>query len=276
MKCLKADLHMHTSYSDGKFSPQQLIDLSKKCDLDIISITDHDNVNAVSQAISYGNEKGIQVIPGVEISADINEQEVHILGYFIDHKNKNFLEFLASLREKRLLRNERIVEKLNDLGSKIKFNSIIGKVGIDTSVGRPHIAMELNEEGFVNSYYEAFMKYIGDGKPAYVKKPNPPANEVIKLISELGGLSFIAHPGRIIRDVFLTDLISHGIDGIETVHPSHSRDDINFFTSVAAENFLLTSGGSDFHGGVKNDQKNFGNYYVSNNEIVNMKRRLFI
>jgi len=275
MKYLKADLHMHTSYSDGKFSPQQLIDLSKKCGLDIISITDHDNVNAVSQAISYGNEKGIQVIPGVEISADVNEQEVHILGYFINHKNKKFLEFLSSLREKRLQRNERIVEKLNDLGSKIKFNSIIGKVGIDTSVGRPHIAMELSEEGFVNSYYEAFMKYIGDGKPAYVKKPNPPAKEVIKLISELGGLSFIAHPGKIIRDVFLTELIAYGLDGIETVHPSHSKDDINYFTSAAAENFLLTSGGSDFHGGVKNDQKNFGNYYVSNNEIVNMKRRLF-
>jgi len=276
MKYLRADLHTHTCFSDGKFSPQQLIDLSKKCGLDIISITDHDNVNAVSEAISYGKQIGIQVIPGVEISADINEQEVHILGYFIDYKNIKFLEFLSSLREKRLQRNVRIVEKLNDLGSKIKYNSIIEKVGIDTSIGRPHIAMELNEEGFVNSYNEAFMKYIGDGKPAYVKKLNPPAKEVIKLISELGGLSFIAHPGKIIRDVFLTELIAHGIDGIETVHPSHSKDDINYFTGIAAENFLLTSGGSDFHGGVKNDQKNFGNYYVSNNEIVNMKRRLFI
>ncbi|MEO6694844.1 MAG: PHP domain-containing protein [Ignavibacteria bacterium] len=276
MKDLKADLHTHTNYSDGKFSPQQLIDMTIKCGIDIISITDHDNVNAVSQAIEYGNEKGIQVIPGVEISADVQNQEVHILGYFIDHINKDFLEFLATLREKRLRRNEKIVEKLNDLGSKIKFNSIIGKVGPDTSVGRPHIAMELNEEGFVNSYYEAFIKYIGDGKPAYVKKPNPSAKEVIKMISDLGGLSFIAHPGKTIRDVFLNELISEGIDGIETVHPSHSRDDIKYFTLAAAENFLLTSGGSDFHGGVKNDQKNFGNFYVTNNEIVNMKRRLFI
>lgn len=275
MKYLKADLHMHTNYSDGKLSPNQLIDLSKKCGLDIISITDHDNVNAVSQAISYGDSIGVQVIPGVEISADINEQEIHILGYFIDHTDKKFLEFLSSMREKRLQRNERIVEKLNDLGSKIKFNSIIGKVGIDTSVGRPHIAMELSEEGFVNSYYEAFIKYIGDGKPAYVKKPNPPAEEVIKLISELGGLSFVAHPGKLVRDALLADLISNGIDGIEIVHPSHTKDDMKYFSSAAAENFLLTSGGSDFHGGVKNDQKNFGNFFVSNNEIINMKRRLF-
>lgn len=272
---VKADLHTHTKFSDGNLSPQQLIDLSVKSGISILSITDHDNVNALNEAVRYGKTKGVQIIPGVELSADIDGQEIHILGYFIDYKNEKLKDFLVSLRKNRILRNEKIVSKLNDLGSNIKFNSIIGKAGTETSIGRPHIAMELNEEGFVNSYFEAFMKYIGDGKPAYIKKPNPSVKEVLKIISETGGLSFIAHPGKFVRDELLLELIRQGLDGIETIHPSHSKDDIKYFTSIASENFLLTSGGSDFHGGIKNDQKNFGNYYVSLNEVINMKRRLF-
>ncbi|HMS64001.1 MAG TPA: PHP domain-containing protein [Ignavibacteria bacterium] len=272
---LKADLHTHTKYSDGNFSPHQLIDLAVKCGLSVISITDHDNVNGLTEARDYGKKKGIQVIPGVEISADLNGQEIHILGYFVDHENTKFREFLASLRQNRIVRNEKIVKKLNDLGSTIQFESIMGKVGSDTSIGRPHIAMELNDEGFVKNYYEAFIKYIGDGKPAFIKKPNPSSADVIKVINEVGGLSFIAHPGKTVRNEILIELINNGLDGIEVIHPSHSRDDIKYFSSVAAEHFLLTSGGSDFHGGIKNDQKNFGNFYVSMNEIINMKRRLF-
>jgi len=275
MPPIKADLHMHTNFSDGRLSPQQLIDLAKKYGISIISITDHDNVNALSEAVKYGKSKNVQVIPGVEISSDFKGMEIHILGYFVDFENKKFLDFLTESRQKRLIRNEKIVERLNELGSKIKFKSILGKVGSDTSIGRPHIAEELSEEGFVNSYYEAFIKYIGDGKPAYVKKPNPPAKEVTRLISEVGGLSFIAHPGKMLRDELLAELISEGIDGIETIHPSHSKEDVKYFEKVAAEHFLLTSGGSDFHGGVKNDGKNFGNYCISMTEIANMKHRLF-
>ncbi len=276
MTSVKADLHMHTNYSDGRLSPQQLIDAAKKSELSIISITDHDNVNGIPEAIRYGKTKGVQVIPGVEISTDMGEQEVHILGYFIDYRNKKLLDFLSSSRKMRIRRNEKIVEKLNTLGSKIKFNSILKKAGTETSIGRPHIAMELNEEGFVNSYYDAFIKYIGDGKPAYVKKPNPTVKEVTKLISEMGGLSFVAHPGKVLRDELLLKLIENGIDGIETIHPSHSKDDVEYFNTKAAEYFLLTSGGSDFHGGVKNDMRNFGKFFVSINEVVNMKRRLFL
>lgn len=275
MKPVKVDLHVHTNFSDGRLSPVQLIDLSKKTGLTVISITDHDNVNALEIAIQYGNQQGVQVIPGVEISADLNDQEVHILGYFIDYRNQKMLDFLSASRELRINRNEKIVKKLNALGSKIEFNNIRERAGAKTSIGRPHIAMELNEEGFVNSYFDAFIKYIGDGKPAFVKKPNPKSSEVIKIISEMGGLSFIAHPGKMIRDEILVSLINEGLDGIEIIHPSHSKEDIAYFTKMAADHFLLTSGGSDFHGGVKNDGKNFGKYYISMDEIINMKRRLF-
>lgn len=275
MITVKADLHMHSNYSDGTLTPVQLIDLSRKSGISIISITDHDNVNGISEAIKYGREKNVQVIPGVEISADLNDHEIHILAYFVDYKNKKFLDFLSSSRKLRLKRNQRIVEKLNNLGSGINMNSILSKAGETTSIGRPHIAIELNDEGFVKSYHDAFMKYIGDGKPAFVPKPNPPSCEVIKLISEMGGLSFVAHPGKIVRDEMLLKLINEGIDGIETIHPSHSKDDVDYFSAAAAENFLLTSGGSDFHGGIKNDGRNFGKFFVSLNEVINMKRRLF-
>ncbi|HMS32781.1 MAG TPA: PHP domain-containing protein [Ignavibacteria bacterium] len=275
MTSIKADLHMHTNYSDGRLTPKQLIELSKKNGITTISITDHDNVSGVEEAINFGNEVGVQVIPGVEISADIDEQEVHILGYFMDFRNKKFLDFLSASRELRIKRNEKIVEKLNTMGSSISFDAILIKAGENASIGRPHIAMELNEEGFVNSYYDAFTKYIGDGKPAFVRKPNPKSEKVINTISESGGLSFIAHPGKLVRDELLMRLIQEGLDGIEVIHPSHTKDDIEYFNKTAAEYFLLTSGGSDFHGGMKNDGKNFGKYFVSMNEVLNMKRRLF-
>lgn len=275
MISIKADLHLHTNCSDGNFSPEQVIDIVKKSGIGVLSITDHDNINGISKGIEYGKTRDIQVIPGVEISADLDEMEIHILGYFIDIQNKNLSDFLLHSQQQRLVRNEKMVQRLNSLGSNITFRDIQRRAGEGASVGRPHIAIELNNEGFVSSYYDAFIRYIGDGKPAYIKKPNPTAEEVIKIISDSGGLSFIAHPGKLIRDEKLLKLIDYGLDGIEVIHPSHGREDIEYFTSMAAEHFMLTSGGSDFHGGIKNDGKNLGKYHVSMNEVVNMKRRLF-
>lgn len=272
---IKADLHTHTSFSDGSLTPTQLIDLSYNSGIGILSITDHDNVYALNEAVYRGKERNVQIIPGVEFSADFNDREIHILGYFIDYNNKRLLEFLNTLRKKRFTRIKQIIEKLNELGCKIDVNFVIEKLNNSISIGRPHIAMKLVKEGFVNSYNEAFAKYLGDDKPAYVRKPNPDAGEIIKLISETGGLSFLAHPGKNLRDEFLLEIIKEGIDGIETIHPSHSEQDMEYFNNVASEYFLLTSGGSDFHGGMKNDQKNFGKYFITNNELINMKRRLF-
>lgn len=276
MSNYRADLHLHTNYSDGVLSPSKLIDLAKKNNLSVISITDHDNVNGIDEAIEYGNSAGIQVIPGVEISADIDDNEIHILGYFIDHKNPEFLEFLKNSRQMRIERNEKIVNKLNDLGSKISFDDILKKVGAQSSLGRPHIAMELHDEGFVKTYYEAFFKYIGDDKTAFVRKSNPDAKDVIKMISKCKGLSFIAHPGKYIRDEKLLKLIEQGLDGIEVVHPSHDKESMTYFNKIISEKFLLSSGGSDFHGGIKNDSSSIGKFYISGTEIQNMKRRLFI
>jgi predicted metal-dependent phosphoesterase TrpH len=269
------DLHMHTNYSDGKFSPAELIDRALKAGLTVISITDHDNVNALPEAIEYSRDKGIEVIPGVELSADLNGREIHILGYFIDYKNTALREYLSKIREERLKRIEQMVTRLNNLGSKVTMEDVVKGLSSNISIGRPHIAKALVEQKFVRSYAEAFIKYIGDNKPAFVKKPNPPAREVVELISSIGGLSFLAHPGKIIRDEQLYEVISYGIDGIETIHPSHTKHDEKYFAEVAAQNFLLVSGGSDFHGIFSVDYENFGKYVIPAGSLMNMRRRLF-
>lgn len=143
------------------------------------------------------------------------------------------------------------------------------------SIGRPHIAAALVDNKYSESYYEAFNKLIGNGKPAYVKKPNIEAKEAIKLISRCGGLSFVAHPGKNIREETLIELIESGIDGIEVLHPSHNASDITYFQNMTGQYFLLESGGSDFHGGKINDDSVLGSYWISEKKINAMKSRLF-
>lgn len=271
---IRADLHIHSVYSDGRLTPRELIDKAKKAGLMVISITDHDSVGAVEEAVSYGRKAGVTVIPGLELSAEIDSKEVHILGYFIDHKSDTLLNFLSECRENRIKRSKLIIGKLNEMGSRITFSNVSENTDPETAIGRPHIAQALSNEGFVSSYSEAFYKYIGDGKPAYVKKPSISARDALKVISESGGLSFIAHPGKNFSEENLKSLIDCGIDGIEIVHPSHTKEDREMLSRTASLNFLLTSGGSDYHGGLKNDHKNFGAYYISAEEVNVMKRRL--
>ncbi|HCV44057.1 MAG TPA: PHP domain-containing protein, partial [Bacteroidetes bacterium] len=160
----RADLHMHTAHSDGAFSTDELLRKANEAGLSIISITDHDNVAAVDEAIEAGKQYGIEVIPGVELSAGVGEQEVHILAYFFDHKNQDLLDHLMFFRMERVKRAERIVGKLNNLNVPLSLDAVLERAGMG-SVGRPHIATALYEEGLTGSYHEAFYKYIGNGKP---------------------------------------------------------------------------------------------------------------
>ena len=272
---MKADLHTHTFFSDGKYSPSELIQLAKKAEISCLAITDHDNVDALEEAVDCGKGLGVEVIHGVEISAEYKNREIHILGYFIDTKNKELTEYLEYFRGQRKFRAEKIVEKLNGLGIPLSFDTIAEKVNNNVSIGRPHVASALLEGKFVDTYYEAFAKYIGEGKPAFVKKPNVSPQEAAKLISNSGGLSFIAHPGKNIRDNFLIELLEQGVDGIEVVHPSHSPEDTTYFQNIAGQYFLLESGGSDFHGTKQNEDNMFGSYFISDQKVTAMKNRLF-
>lgn len=270
----RADLHLHSTYSDGVLSPYELIKKAKEANLRIISITDHDNVNAIDDAIGIGEEFGVEVIPGVELSVNLEDKEVHILGYFVDHKYPAFLEHLSMFRRERLRRAERIVEKLNNLNVPLKLEDVLERAGT-ASIGRPHIATALVEGGLAESYRQAFSKYIGYGCPAYEKKYQLSPTEALQLVATAKGLSFLAHPGKYMSDAALLELIKAGVDGVEVIHPSHGPERMAHFRGIVNEYFLLQSGGSDFHGGKKNDDQALGVFTIPVEWVENMRRRLF-
>ena len=268
----KIDLHMHTNYSDGQHTPEELIMKVKDAGIDLISITDHDTVDGIAESIEFGKLYGIEVIPGLEISSDIRDREVHILGYFFDPNNPELEEYLKFFRAERIKRAARIAEKLNALGLNIELNDILD-VAKNSAVGRPHIAKAMVKKGLVSNYFEAFSKYIGNGCPAYERKVHLSPRSAFKIISDAGGLSFIAHPGNL-PDVIMVELIEAGLDGIEVIHPSHLPHQIKHYRGIVDEYFLLESGGSDFHGGDRNDYSNLGKYTIGLSKVEAMRKQL--
>jgi predicted metal-dependent phosphoesterase TrpH len=268
----KVDLHMHTNHSDGFYPPAELVRKAKNTGIDVISITDHDNLSAIEEAAKLGDEIGVEVIPGVEISSDIGDREVHILGYFVETDNEELERYLAFFREERFKRAIRIVRKLNTLGLSIAIDDVTS-IAKNSAIGRPHIAQAMHEKKLVSSYYEAFNKYIGNGCPAYEKKVHISPQSAFKIINDAGGLSFIAHPGYM-PESLLKELIEEGVDGIEVLHPSHSPQQVKFYKGIVGEYFLLESGGSDFHGGKREDENNFGRYYTNYSIVEAMRTRL--
>ncbi len=272
MAAEKTDLHMHSFYSDGFHSPERLIDKAISKGIKILSITDHDSVNGINEAVDYAKKYGIEVISGLEISTDIRDTEVHILGYFVDPRNKDLEHYLNFFREERLKRAIRMIKKLNILGLDITIDDVM-VFAKDSAIGRPHVAQALLAKGQVKSFFEAFYKYIGNHAPAYERKVHLSPQSAFKIISDAGGLSFIAHPGNM-PEILIKELIDAGVDGIEVIHPSHSPEQVRFYRGIVNEYFLLESGGSDFHGGKREDDENLGKYYTSAKVVETMKTRL--
>ncbi len=257
----KTDLHMHTYFSDGYHSPEKLIEKANARGIKTLSITDHDNVIGIFEAIEFASKYDIEVIPGVEISTDIRDTEVHILGYFVDPKNADLEHYLNFFREERYKRALRIIKKLNILGLDISIEDVM-VFAKNSAMGRPHIAQALLAKGQVKSFFEAFYKFIGNHAPAYERKVHLSPQSAFKIISDAGGLSFIAHPGNM-PEILIKELIDAGVDGIEVIHPSHSPEQVRFYRGIVNEYFLLESGGSDYHGGKREDDENLGKYYTS-------------
>jgi predicted metal-dependent phosphoesterase TrpH len=268
----KTDLHMHTNFSDGFNSPENLIEKANNRGIKILSITDHDNTNGYGEAVEHASKLGIEVIPGVEISSDIRDTEVHILGYFIDPKNPDLEHYLNFFREERYKRAIRMIKKLNVLGLDINIEDVM-VFAKNSALGRPHIAQALLAKGQVKSFFEAFYKFIGNHAPAYERKVHLSPQSAFKIINDAGGLSFIAHPGNM-PEILIKELIDAGVDGIEVIHPSHSPEQVRFYRGIVNEYFLLESGGSDYHGGKREDDENLGKYYTTSQVVETMKTRL--
>ncbi|MEE9431146.1 MAG: PHP domain-containing protein [Melioribacteraceae bacterium] len=269
----KADLHTHTSFSDGGFTPTELIDLALQNNLSTISITDHDTVAGLNIALDYAKNKDIEVIPGIELSLDFDGIEVHILGYFIDDTNVKLLEYIEIFNNSRLDTAKKIIKRLNNLGMDITLPQV-KEFSKNAPICRPHIAKTLLNYGHINNINQAYTKYIGDYSPAIVKKEHFPPEEVINIIKTAGGKSFIAHPGRMKEDIVLK-LVKLGIDGIETIHPSHTATRTDYYKGIVNEYYMLESGGSDFHGGLRKDDNNFGKYFVEQSTVENIRKGLF-
>jgi len=287
----KVDLHVHTNKSDGTFSPEEAVDYACTLGLSAIAITDHDTVLGIQPAMVRGDKYGIEIIPGIEISAEWVENgvelEVHMLGYFIDHRNSGFQKRLYELSNLRMKRAEIILGKLRGHNIKIDMDELkeflqpsesgtpwVGKlrghnIKIDMDelkeflqpsesgtpwVGRLHIAQAMVKKGCVKSINRAFDQYIGNGKCCYVPKHQLTPEGAVQMIKEMKGLAVIAHPGLLNQEFsasLIRRLVKNGLDGIEIYYPEHSPTTIRNMEMLAAENSILATGGTDCHGFAK-------------------------
>ena len=268
----RVDLHTHTSYSDGILEPAELLQLAKEKNISAIGITDHDTVEGLEEAILSGKALNIEVVPGLELSTDLDGEEIHLLGYFIDYKNSELKKYLNFFKTERLERAKRILSKLEKLGIHLKLKDV-KQIAKNSPICRPHIARLMVEKQIVTSFYSAFHKYIGDGAPAAEKKIHVSPQSAIKIINDAGGFAFIAHPGNMNEDT-LKRLINLGIDGIEVIHPSHKKYQQRFYRGIVSQYCLLESGGSDYHSGLRNDDENFGKYFLPYSVFEKLKNML--
>lgn len=244
------DLHVHTLASDGSYTPEQLVDEALSQGLSAIAVTDHDAIDSVGPVMEVGAGKGLEVIPGVELTAEHKDAEMHMLGFLIDWKDSAFKKKLDFLCDVRVERMRKMVKKLNKMNVDISYDEVLAKVG-GKSVGRLHLASVLYERGFVSSIKEAFNKYIGDGKPCCVKKHRLMPKEAIGLIESVRGIPVLAHPFHIGDDDVIPELIKVGLKGIEVYHSDQDEQITKYYEYIAKQNNLLITGGSDCHGDVK-------------------------
>jgi len=249
-----ADLHVHTNVSDSTFSPEKVIGLAKLEGLDAIAITDHDTCAAITPAIMMAEDMGIEVIPGVELTAEMDDDEIHILGYFIDWQDSAFIKKLEELCRVREERAKEILRRLNEQGIDLQYDDLRQIAGPGTgSIGRLHIANLLYIKGKVSSIRDAFTKYIGNDSPAYVKKFKLSPKDAVDIIKAVGGVGVIAHPktinteARPLKDT-VKILADEGLQGIEVYHSDHNKAESSEFRKLAEEYGLLMTGGSDCHG----------------------------
>ena len=246
------DLHTHSTASDGSYSPAEVVRLAKEGGLTAVALTDHDTVDGLPEAVAAGAECGIEVVPGVEISAQFPGGTMHIVGLFVEYHNGRLDERLAVLKQARIDRNPRIIAKLNALGIPITMEQV-DRISGGGQVGRPHIARALMEAGYVSSIQEAFDKYLAYQRPGYVSKFRFPPNEALAMIREAKGIPVLAHPftlnlAAIPLKNLIIELKAQGLAGLEVFYSEHTPEQEALYRKLAGELDLLVSGGSDYHG----------------------------
>lgn len=267
----KIDLHVHTNFSDGLFSPEEVIQLAVEREYDLLAITDHDNIDGFLQIKDFAAEQGLELVPGVEISTLHRNRDVHILAYNFDWKNELLLAMLKRIYDSRYDRAEAIIQKLNERGIRIKIEDVESYAGRNKYLGRPHIARAMINAGYCADKYEVFDNHIGEHCYAYVPKYAPSAEKAIKTIQKAGGVSVLAHPFTLADDRLIYELIAYGIDGLEVFYAKCNDETIYHYNEIAQENNLIRTGGTDFHG-EGFDLEIFGVYSAPEAVEIELKR----
>lgn len=247
---MKCDLHLHSTCSDGQYSPEKIVRMAKEKGLKCIALTDHDTISGVRRAMAEGKRQKVRVISGTELSTVSDGMEVHILIYNLDIGADGINERLEEIRDMRNLRNKALVEKLAQNGMSLSLENIAKQSG--HSVGRPDIANEMVRLGYCKSTAEAFEKYIGKGKSCYVQTRRLAPQEAILFALRFGGVPVLAHPKNLHLpqsefESFLQNLVNNGLVGIESEYFTHNKTERKYYNRIAKEYGLITTGGSDFH-----------------------------
>ena len=249
------DLHVHSTASDGTCSPSELVSLAKAAGLSAFALTDHDSIDGIEEALAAGRELGMEVIPGVELSCNYNEEEIHMVGLYIDYKSEEFVEHLRNFQDLRDNRNIKMAERLQEEGFDITAKAL-HEMFPDAVLTRAHVAKYLVATGQVKELSIVFDKYIGNGCKCFVDRPKVHPAEAVAMIHKIGGIAILAHPClcKMSRnDVYamIEELVEAGLDGIEAIYSCNMGSDEKDFTEIAKKHGLLISGGSDFHGSNK-------------------------
>jgi predicted metal-dependent phosphoesterase TrpH len=243
------DLHVHSSASDGVLTPEELV--VKACELKLsgLALSDHDTVDGLSIAVDYikHHELPLDFIPAIEMNTELDNHEVHILGYYIDYRNEELKQQLLQIKEARRGRAVKMINRLRDMGIEIDMKRV-EQIAMDDLIARPHIARALLEKGYVSTEKEAFDKYIGKGRPAYVPRYKFEPQTALKLIADAGGVSVLAHPGLLRDQAMVHLLVEMGVEGLEVYYPEHSPSIISEYLKLCSDKKLLITGGSDYHG----------------------------
>lgn len=245
----KVDLHIHSTASDGRLSPADIVHKAAELGLTIIAIADHDTVDGIAPALLAAKPfPQLKVIPSVEISTDAPSGEVHVLGYFLDYTDRRLRSTLDRSRHSRELRAQRMIAKLGELGIRIEWQRV-QKIAGSGAMGRPHIAQAMLEKGYIDSLKEAFAKYIGRGAPAYVEREKVTPREAIELILRANGLPVLAHPLTVNDpEAIVIELKTAGLAGLEAYYDGYTADEGKQLVSLAKRHALIATGGSDYHG----------------------------
>lgn len=240
------DLHVHTIASDGSDAPEEIVRKAIDRGLEAVAITDHDTTDGIAAATNAARGTGFEVIPGIEISTDYAEREVHILGYYVQTCVPEFLDGVRKLAKARAKRIAAMVEKLRRAGIRLTLEEVYAVAGTG-AVGRLHLAQVLVNRGVVATVREAFHKYLGRGRPGYLPRARFSPVQAVRLVQTGRGIPVLAHPGTIGADDVIWSLLPYGLQGIEVYHPEHTEDQVQHYLALAKRFSLIVTGGSDYH-----------------------------